>query len=78
MTSMPMLSPRSRFRLDEDQDRVGAGRREVRNPNFGGAQLTAGSNSVRGRWKLLREAGATARAMLVTVPRRHGAYPKTR
>ena len=36
------------------------------NPNFGGQQLTAGSNSVRGMWKVLREAGATARAMLVT------------
>src|SRR5262249_46286300 len=36
------------------------------NPNFGGAQLTAGSNSVRGMWKVLREAGATARVMLVT------------
>jgi isoquinoline 1-oxidoreductase beta subunit len=36
------------------------------NPNFGGAQLTAGSNSVRGMWKILREAGGTARAMLVT------------
>ena len=32
-----------------------------RNPNFGGAQLTAGSNSVRGMWKLMREAGASAR-----------------
>src|SRR6185369_3031631 len=29
-------------------------------------QLTAGSNSVRGMWKILRGAGATARAMLVT------------
>ena len=36
------------------------------NPNFGGQQLTAGSNSVRGMWKILRGAGATARAMLVT------------
>src|SRR3954469_10417398 len=36
------------------------------NPNFGGAQLTAGSNSVRGMWKLLREAGASARSMLIT------------
>src|SRR5262249_41773031 len=36
------------------------------NPNFGGQQLTAGSNSVRGMWKTLREAGAIARAMLVT------------
>ena len=29
-------------------------------------QLTAGSNSVRGMWKILRTAGGTARAMLVT------------
>jgi len=36
------------------------------NPNFGGQQLTAGSNSVRGMWKILRGAGATARAMIVT------------
>src|SRR5688572_4043593 len=36
------------------------------NPNFGGQQLTAGSNSTRGMWKLLREAGATTRAMLVS------------
>ena len=42
-----------------------AGRREYGNPNFGGQQLTAGSNSVRGMWKILRSAGAQ-RAMLVT------------
>src|SRR6185436_9490733 len=36
------------------------------NPNFGGQQLTAGSNSVRGMWKTLRESGAVARAMLMT------------
>jgi isoquinoline 1-oxidoreductase subunit beta len=48
------------------------------NPNFGGAQLTAGSNSVRGMWKILREAGGTARAMLVTRPQlRRGMFLKT-
>src|SRR3954470_1175733 len=36
------------------------------NPNFGGAQLTAGSNSTRGMWKILRQSGGAARAMLVT------------
>jgi isoquinoline 1-oxidoreductase beta subunit len=36
------------------------------NPNFGGQQLTAGSNSVRGMWKVLRESGAAARMMLIT------------
>jgi isoquinoline 1-oxidoreductase beta subunit len=36
------------------------------NPNFGGAQITAGSNSTRGMWRVLRGAGATARAMLIT------------
>jgi isoquinoline 1-oxidoreductase beta subunit len=40
--------------------------RRYGNPNFGGSQTTAGSNSTRGMWRLLREAGASARAMLVT------------
>jgi isoquinoline 1-oxidoreductase beta subunit len=47
---------------------VDARRREVRQPDFGGQQLTAGSNSVRGMWKILG-AGAAARTMLVTAPR---------
>jgi isoquinoline 1-oxidoreductase beta subunit len=67
MTSMPMLVAEE---LDFDWTKIktewaGADPR-YGNPNFGGQQLTAGSNSVRGMWKVLREAGATARAMLVT------------
>src|SRR5438876_6769065 len=67
MTSMPMLVAEE---LDMDWTKlktewVPADPR-YGNPNFGGAQITAGSNSVRGMWKLLREAGGTARAMLVT------------
>ncbi len=67
MTSMPMLLAEE---LDADWSKI---RTEwvpadprYGNPNFGGAQLTAGSNSVRGMWKILREAGASARAMLVS------------
>jgi isoquinoline 1-oxidoreductase beta subunit len=66
MTSMPMLVAEE---LDVDWNTIktewaGADPR-YGNPNFGGQQLTAGSNSVRGMWKVLREAGATARVMLV-------------
>ena len=66
MTSMPMLVAEE---LDFDWTKIktewaGADPR-YGNPNFGGQQLTAGSNSVRGMWKVLREAGATARVMLV-------------
>ncbi len=67
MTSMPMLVAEE---LDLDWTKVktewAPADARYGNPNFGGAQLTAGSNSVRGMWKVLREAGATARAMLVT------------
>src|SRR6187431_2498948 len=67
MTSMPMLVAEE---LDFDWTKIrtewAPADAKYGNPNFGGAQLTAGSNSVRGMWKLLREAGATARAMLVT------------
>jgi isoquinoline 1-oxidoreductase beta subunit len=67
MTSMPMLVAEE---LDLDWNKIttewaGADSR-YGNPGFGGLQLTAGSNSVRGYWKLLREAGAAARTMLVT------------
>jgi isoquinoline 1-oxidoreductase beta subunit len=67
MTSMPMLVAEE---LDFDWTKIttewaGADPR-YGNPNFGGQQLTAGSNSVRGMWKVLRESGAAARAMLVT------------
>ena len=67
MTSMPMLVAEE---LDIDFNKVKTewtpADAKYGNPNFGGQQLTAGSNSVRGMWKTLREAGAGARAMLVT------------
>src|ERR1051326_1293836 len=67
MTSMPMLVAEE---MDLDWNKVKTewvpADPKYGNPNFGGAQLTAGSNSVRGMWKLLREAGATARVMLVS------------
>src|SRR5215831_9806280 len=67
MTSMPMLVAEE---LDMDWSKIKyewtPADAKYGNPNFGGQQLTAGSNSVRGMWKTLREAGATARAMLVT------------
>jgi isoquinoline 1-oxidoreductase subunit beta len=67
MTSMPMLVAEE---LDFDWTRIktewAGADAKYGNPNFGGQQLTAGSNSVRGMWKVLREAGATARVMLVT------------
>jgi isoquinoline 1-oxidoreductase beta subunit len=67
MTSMPMLVAEE---LDLDWNRIttewAPADPRYGNPGFGGQQLTAGSNSVRGYWKILREAGATARAMLVT------------
>jgi len=67
MTSMPMLVAEE---LDFDWAKIkyewAPADLKYGNPNFGGQQLTAGSNSVRGMWKVLRGAGATARAMLVT------------
>ena len=67
MTSMPMLVAEE---LDIDWNRIktewAPADAKYGNPNFGGQQLTAGSNSVRGMWKMLRESGATARAMLMT------------
>src|SRR5262245_416667 len=67
MTSMPMLLAEE---LDADWSRIKyewtPADAKYGNPNFGGAQLTAGSNSVRGMWKILRESGASARAMLVS------------
>ncbi|MGH9146936.1 MAG: molybdopterin cofactor-binding domain-containing protein, partial [Vicinamibacterales bacterium] len=67
MTSMPMLVAEE---LDLDWNKIttewAPADPRYGNPGFGGQQLTAGSNSVRGYWKILREAGATARAMLVT------------
>src|SRR5262244_601329 len=67
MTSMPMLVAEE---LDVDWNKIKTewvpADPKYGDPNFGGAQLTAGSNSVRGMWKILRESGASARAMLVT------------
>src|SRR5213594_2205726 len=67
MTSMPMLVAEE---LDVDWNKIKTewvpADPKYGNPLFGGQQLTAGSMSVRGMWKPLREAGATARAMLVT------------
>ncbi|MGB7218974.1 MAG: xanthine dehydrogenase family protein molybdopterin-binding subunit [Vicinamibacterales bacterium] len=67
MTAMPLLVAEE---LDADWKKVrtewvGADRR-YGNPGLGGTQITAGSSSVRGYWKPLREAGAAARSMLVT------------
>src|SRR3989475_6022076 len=67
MTSMPM---RLAEELDADWSKIktewAPADPKYGNPNFGGAQLTAGSNSVRGMWKILREAGGSARVMLVS------------
>ena len=67
MTSMPMLVAEE---LDFDWTKIktewAGADAKYGNPNFGGQQLTAGSNSVRGMWKVLRESGAAARSMLVT------------
>src|SRR5262245_15880914 len=67
MTSMPMLVAEE---LDIDWNKIKTewvpADPKYGNPNFGGQQLTAGSMSVRGMWKPLREAGAAARAMLIT------------
>ena len=67
MTSMPMLVAEE---LDVDWNTIktewAPADPKFGNPDFFGQQLTAGSNSVRGYWKILRRAGATGRAMLVT------------
>jgi isoquinoline 1-oxidoreductase beta subunit len=77
MTSMPMLVAEE---LDFDWTKIrtewAPADAKYGNPNFGGQQLTAGSNSVRGMWKLLREAGATARAMLVTAAAQTWSVPE--
>ncbi|OFW42405.1 MAG: hypothetical protein A3J28_14710 [Acidobacteria bacterium RIFCSPLOWO2_12_FULL_60_22] len=67
MTAMPMLVAEE---LDADWNKVklewvGADP-AYGNPNMRGTQTTAASQSTRGYWKMLREAGAAARAMLVT------------
>src|SRR5436309_11936138 len=67
MTSMPMLVAEE---LDIDWNKIktewAPADPRYGNPTFCGQQLTAGSDSVRGMWKRLRESGATARAMLMT------------
>jgi isoquinoline 1-oxidoreductase beta subunit len=67
MTAMPMLLAEE---LDIDWNTLttewAPADRRYGNPNFGGSQTTAGSNSTRGMWRLLREAGAGARMMLIT------------
>jgi isoquinoline 1-oxidoreductase beta subunit len=77
MTSMPMLVAEE---LDLDWNKIktewAPADPRYGNPNFGGAQLTAGSNSVRGMWKLLREAGATARAVLITAAAQTWSVPE--
>src|SRR3954462_9946643 len=77
MTSMPMLVAEE---LDIDWTRIttewAPADPKYGNPNFGGQQLTAGSNSVRGMWKILRSAGATARVMLVTAAAQTWSVPE--
>ncbi|HVZ21072.1 MAG TPA: molybdopterin cofactor-binding domain-containing protein, partial [Vicinamibacterales bacterium] len=67
MTAMPMLVAEE---LDIDWNKIttewAPADRRYGNPNFGGSQTTAGSNSTRGMWKVLRTAGAAGRAMLIT------------
>src|SRR5438270_6158882 len=77
MTSMPMLVAEE---LDVDWNKIKTewvpADPKYGNPNFGGAQLTAGSNSVRGMWKILRESGGTARAMLITAAAQTWSVPE--
>jgi len=77
MTAMPMLLAEE---LDVDWNNVttewvGADAR-YGNPGFGGAQTTAGSNSTRGMWKILREAGAGARTMLISAAAKDWGVPE--
>jgi len=67
MTGLPMMLAEE---LDADWNKVklewvGANLAYA-NPNMRGTQVTTASQSVRGYWKPLREAGAAARLMLVT------------
>jgi isoquinoline 1-oxidoreductase beta subunit len=78
MTSMPMLVAEE---LDFDWTRIKTewAPADVKygNPNFGGQQLTAGSNSVRGMWKIMRESGAAARSMLVAAAAQQLGVPES-
>ena len=80
MTSMPMLVAEE---LDMDWTKIktewAPADAKYGNPNFGGQQLTAGSNSVRGMWKILRERRRDrARDARHAPPRRRGTCPRTR
>jgi isoquinoline 1-oxidoreductase beta subunit len=78
MTSMPMLVAEE---LDFDWRKIktewAPADAKYGNPNFGGQQLTAGSNSVRGMWKVLRESGAATRMMLVTAAAQTWSVPES-
>ena len=78
MTSMPMLVAEE---LDFDWTKIktewAGADPKYGNPNFGGQQLTAGSNSVRGMWKVLRESGAAARSMLITAAAQTWSVPES-
>ena len=77
MTAMPMLVAEE---LDVDWNKIKTewvpADAKYGNPAFGGAQITAGSNSVRGMWKLMREAGAAARSMLITAAAQNWNVPE--
>src|SRR5512146_2434678 len=67
MTAMPMLvAEELDINWNEITTEWSPADRRYGNPNFGGSQTTAGSNSTRGMWKVLRTAGAAGRAMLIT------------
>ena len=78
MTAMPMLLAEE---LDVDWNTLttewAPADRRYGNPNFGGSQTTAGSNSTRGMWRLLREAGAGARMMLVAAAAQTWSVPES-
>lgn len=78
MTSMPMLVAEE---LDFDWTKIktewAPADAKYGNPNFGGQQLTAGSNSVRGMWKIMRESGAAARSMLITAAAQTWSVPES-
>ena len=78
MTSMPMLvAEELDFNWNKIKTEWAPADARYGNPNFGGQQLTAGSNSVRGMWKLLRESGAAARMMLVSAAAQTWGVPES-
>jgi isoquinoline 1-oxidoreductase beta subunit len=78
MTSMPMLVAEE---LDFDWRKIktewAPADAKYGNAMFGGQQLTAGSNSVRGMWKVLRESGAAARMMLISAAAQTWGVPES-